>query len=417
MLALVFLLPLSSFGQSSYYGSYDPLVIKVAVIGPGDALYLWWGHIGLIIEDYESGRARFYDWGVFSFENENFVANFAVGRLIYSCAVSSPEWNLRNNINTNRDIALYTLNLPPESKEQIRQYAEWNILPENTDYDYHHFDDNCSTRLRDIIDMALNGQFRSHYENMPGRLSLREHVRRHTWFNPFFDWFLSFLMGKDIDAPVSVWEEMFLPSELGTRLEEFTYIDFYGNEQRLFESLEIKNLAENRHAVLDSPRAEWPRVLIFSCIIALALCVLTVFRSKESKAAHFIWALAQGSIGLFFGIAGTLLFFMSFFTNHDYTYRNITLLFINPLPLAAMPLGILYLRALSSMDHYKWENAIKTIWSLVFGFGIISILINIFLRQKNIMDLVLILPIAAVLSWLPDLLIHIRREYLWRWFN
>jgi hypothetical protein len=60
-------------------------------MGPGDELYFWWGHIALIIEDSVTSRSRFYDYGIFSFQNDNFFSNFAFGRLLYSCGSSSTE--------------------------------------------------------------------------------------------------------------------------------------------------------------------------------------------------------------------------------------------------------------------------------------------------------------------------------------
>jgi len=406
------------FGQNtdSDYDS-DPLVIKIAVIGPGDDLYFWWGHIGLIIENYEIGRARLYDWGVFSFENENFFYNFAFGRLIYTCEVTSPEWTINSYINNNRDITLYTLNLPAEAKERIREYAEFTIRPENKDYFYHHFDDNCATRVRDIIDMATDGQFRTKYENTPGRFTLREQVRRHTWFNPFFDWFLSFLMGQGIDTPTTVWEEMFLPSEVGLRIQEFSYLDPQGNELKLLQSMDVKNRSVGRPQVTDKPGISWPPELILSCVIAVIFGVILFLKSREKLAANYAWAIGQGVLGFFFGFAGTILFFMSFFTNHDYTYRNINVLFVNPLCFAAIPFGILYCIGLAKQDYYKWEICIKTVWSYVFCFGVLSVLLNFFLGQQNQATVALILPFSAVLSWLPDGLLYLRREYLWRWLN
>ena len=416
----LFLLPRPDlYSQAGDNGAgVDPLVIKIAVIGPGDDVYLWWGHIGLIIENYATGRARFYDWGVFSFDNENFYLNFAFGRLLYTCSVSSPEWNLEEFAYENRDAVVYTLNLSAKDKERIREYAEWTILPENKDYYYHHFDDNCATRVRDIIDMATNGQFSALYENTPGRLTLREHVRRHTWFNPFFDWFLSFLMGQGIDVPINVWTEMFLPSEIGLRVQEFTYRDSDGNNQKLLQSAEIKSRSVGRPAVLDVPRPLWPRTLVLSCIIAVFFGILLYLKTREKPAANFIWAIGQGVLGLFFGIAGTVLFFMTFFTNHDYTYRNINVLFVNPLLLAAVPLAVIYCKNLFTYNYHKPEIYIKTLWSCVLGLGVLGILINaLFLGQQNQADIALVLPFAAVLSWLPDCLGYIRREYLWRWLN
>ncbi|AEF81960.1 DUF4105 domain-containing protein [Leadbettera azotonutricia] len=397
----------------------DSLVIKFAVMGPGDELYFWWGHIGIIIEDYKTNRSRFYDWGVFSFENTNFYSNFAMGRLIYACAASSPSWNLQNYIENNRDITIYTLDLPADKKEQVREFAEWSILPENKDYFYHHFKDNCATRVRDIFDMATDGAFKARYGDAPGRYTLRQHVRRHTWFNPFFDWFLNFLMGRNIDQPMTIWEEMFLPAEIGAHAAEFSYTGSDGIERKFVSSVEKLNTAVGRPAVLDVPRLQWPRELVFGCVLALVLGVLLFFKNRENQVASIIWTGLQGALGLFFGISGLVLFFMTFFTNHDYTFHNLNVLYINPLLIAAVVFGVLCIKASDDLEKHKWNIAIKAVWSYVFVFGIVVLLLRLIpgLRQMNLVTLAMVLPFAAVLSFLPDLLVHIRREYLWRWLN
>lgn len=394
-------------------------MVKLAIMGPGDELYFWWGHIGIIIEDYGTNKSRFYDWGIFSFDNDNFYRNFAFGRLLYTCDATSPEWNYRSYISHDRDITLYTLDLSAEKKKEIQRFAEWNILPENKDYYYNQFWDNCATRVRDIVDTALDGQFREKYENTPGRFSLRQHIRRHTWFSPFYDWILNFWLGRVIDRPISVWDEMFLPSEIALRIQEYSYADPDGKEHQLVSSVETIFNSTDRPAVLDTPRRQWPRELVAGCAAALVFAMLLFFRSRDNSAAHIVWALSQGGVGLFFGAAGSALFFMMFFTNHDYTYYNNNILFVNPLLLGALPLGILYCCADSPQKKFKWEYIIKTLWSWVFFFGIVCMLMNIFpvLRQQNKVDLALIMPAAAVLSWFPDLLVYIRREYLWRWLN
>ncbi|MDR1862660.1 MAG: DUF4105 domain-containing protein [Treponema sp.] len=399
-------------------GEEDPLVLKLAVIGPGDELYFWWGHIGLIVEDSERGTARFYDWGVFSFENENFFVNFALGRLIYACMATPEEWNLGNYIATNRDITLYTLDLPASTKQEMRAFAEWNVLPENRDYFYHHFKDNCSTRIRDILDTALDGQFKALYGEAPGRYTLRQHVRRHTWFNPFFDWALNFWMGQDIDTPVTVWEEMFLPAEVGSRIAEFSYTGPDGRERKLVRAVETMNRASGRPPVLDAPRRQWPAELALGLVIALVMGAL-LFRARGGGAAQTAWALAQGALGLFFGVMGLILFFMTFFTNHDYTWHNSNVIFVNPLLLAALPLGIALVKTDYSDKKAKLELAIKILWSYVLVFGLLSFLLRLlpFFWQQNQVTLALVLPFAAVLSLLPELAGSMLREYFWRWIG
>ena len=178
-------------------------------------------------------------------------------------------------------------------------------------------------------------------------------------------------------------------------------------------------LSVNRPAVLDIPRLQWPRELILGCVLALFFVLLRLFRTRSISTAAYFWALGQGALGFFFGVAGTMLFFMMIFTDHDYTYWNINILFINPLLLVALPLGIRFCRAHSSQEQDKQEVLIKTLWSGCLGLALIGILINAFpfFRQQNQVDLALILPPLIALSWLPDLFIYTRREYLWRWFN
>ena len=403
MVGFLLLLPgFSLFGQSSSANARsaggsgrlgDNLTLKIAVIGPGDELYFWWGHIGLVVEDNSSGQGRFYDWGVFSFDNENFFVNFAFGRLLYTCAVSRADLNYNVYVRNNRDITLYTLDLPAERKEAVLRFAENNMRPENRDYAYHHFRDNCATRIRDIIDIALEGRFKAEFGEMPSRFTLRQHVRRHTWFNPFFDWILNFWMGQGIDRPITVWDDMFLPSEIAMRMKDFRYTGPDGKERPLVGSIEILNNSSNRPVVLDAPRLQWPRELAFSLFIS-ALVLLAFFLWHRRKGFRVFAGFFQVFLGLFFGIAGTLLCFMSFFTNHDYTYHNSNVIFVNPLLLAAIPLGIIFAFTKDVKKRFLTLLFSRALWTYVFLGGLITMIIKLTpaFYQQNQVDLALILP-------------------------
>jgi len=385
------------FGQNTTRHA-DTLTLKVAIIGPGDEVYLWFGHIGLVVEDRTTGQTRFFDWGVFSFDNDNFYVNFAYGRLIYSCMVSRADSNYNFFIRTNRDVTLYTLDLPPEKKEAILRFAENNMLPENRNYAYHHFRDNCATRIRDIIDMGLDGQFRAKYGESPGRFTYRQHVRRHTWAHPFFDWILNFWMGQDIDRPITEWDEMFLPSEIGMRLKDFHYIDGDGKDRALVSSVEVLNTSHGRPAVLDKPRLQWPRELMASCLFSglVSLCCLFL---RYRKAGRIFMGMLQGLLGLFFGVAGTLLFFMSFFTNHDYTYHNSNIFFVNPLFFATIPLGIIFAFTGDGKKRFVTARLLRVFWIYILLGGLLTMAIKLFpeFYQQNQVDQALILPIALAM--------------------
>jgi hypothetical protein len=391
-------------------GNY--LTIKVAVLGPGDELYIWWGHIGLIIEDALSGESRFYDWGVFDFEQDNFYVNFALGRLLYFCLVTPAEYNLSRITGENRDITIYTLDLPPETKTEVFLFAENNVLPENRDYWYHHFKDNCATRIRDIIDMATGGAFKERYGDAPGRFTLREQVRRHSWFSPFWDWSLSFWMGQDIDKPSTVWEEMFLPSEIGLRIEDFRYTDSRGVERNLVSSVEVYNTAHGRPGVLPDPGKPWPRELAISLVIVLLFLAFSLVEKKAQvpnmpnklNPGRVLSGLGQALLGLFFGATGFILFFMTFFTNHDYTYHNSNVIFVNPLLFAAVPLGLIYAFGKNAKKRFTAGVFLKALWSYVFLGGFLTMVIKLFpgFYQQNQPTQALVLPIALSLSFFPS---------------
>ncbi|MCL1931506.1 MAG: DUF4105 domain-containing protein [Treponema sp.] len=395
----------------------DDLTIKIAVMGPGDELYFWWGHIALVIDDARTGQSRFYDYGLFSFENDNFFYNFAFGRLWYSSGVSLAINNIAGYVATNRDVVLYTLNLSPEKREEVRHYAEQSILPENRDYLYHHFKHNCTNPILTALNIATNGQFKEQYINEPGRFTLRQHVRRHTWFSPFIDWALNCWMGQDIDTGITIWDEMFLPAEIGRRISEFEYTDERGFVHPLVIDTEVIYESRGRPPVLDSPRTQWPRELAFSLCVAAVLCCLFHLQKKRPACGQVALGVTHSLLGLVFGGVGLLLFFMSGFTSHDYTYHNANLFFVNPLLLIAFPLGIRYATSINYDKRLRAEFMLRLLWLLVVLGIFVSMLIKVSPRfwQDNLTDQMLVLPIALVLSLEPAGLKRMIERIFWRW--
>ena len=398
---------------SFLYTQGENLTLKIAVMGPGNELYFWWGHIALIIEDSNTGISRFYDYGLFSFDNEDFFLNFAFGRLLYSCGVSPTDRNLEGYINIGRSIVIYTLDLPPQARIKVRDFVAFNVLPENRDYYYHHFKDNCSTRIRDIIDIATDGQFIEQYGQAPGRFTLRQHVRRHTWFSFAMDWILNFWMGQVIDTPITVWEEMFLPSEVGKRIEEFWYTDGNGVRRKLVSSVETVFTVEDRPVVLDIPRKQWPIQLVFSLVLSAVFGFFFFLQSKKYRLGKILAGISMSLSGFIFGTAGLLLYFLNIFTNHDYTYQNYNMLFATPLLLSAVPLGICY--ALSKKQDSLLVPALLRIVWLLCAFGIfVSMAIKLLpaFYQRNLTDQMLMLPIAITFALQPVGLREVLRNYL-----
>jgi hypothetical protein len=392
----------------------ENLTLKIAVMGPGDELYFWWGHVALIIDDSDVERSRFFDYGIFSFDNENFFYNFAFGRLIYSCGVSSSKSNFAGYIYNNRDITIYTLDIPPEKRIEVSDFAQRNVLPENRDYYYHHFRDNCSTRIRDIIDLATDGQFYEQYGDKQGRYTLRQHVRRHTWFSPPVDWILNFWMGQVIDTPITVWEEMFLPSEVAKCIEDFWYIDSNGEMRKLVTSVETVYKSHGRPIVLDVPRKQWPRELFLSIVLSAIFYFFSLLQVKNYPAGRILAGSSMSLAGFIFGFSSLLLYFLNIFTNHDYTYQNYNMIFATPLLLAAIHFGICYATTKNADKLAFYNLALRIIWFLVVLGILVSMAIKLFppFYQKNLTDQMLFLPIALIFTFHPAGIKELKQKYL-----
>jgi hypothetical protein len=414
-LTMAFLM-LTMNGLSFAYmqGESETKILKISYFGPGTPLYSWWGHISIIIEDTAGDNNRIIDYGIFSFNKDNFFTNFAFGRLVYSCGSFPAEPVINDYIAQNRDVTIYTLNVSAEKKREIIERIEQDLLPENREYIYHHFRDNCSTRIRDIINVITEGQFYSRFAGETSRLTLREHIRRFTWFSPFFDWFLNFLLGRESDNAVTQWDVMFLPSEVAFFIQNFEYTTSGGNSIKLVNDTQKLYTVVDRSPVPNSPPMQWPLGLFVGLFMAGTLTSCMALDIRQIKPGKTAWLLLQGLLGCFSGLAGSLLYFMSFFTNHDYTYNNLNTLAANPLLLAALPAGIIALTA----DNYIKEAIavliIKIIWTLLILGGIASVLLSAVFYQQNQMTLALILPSAFVLSLFPCWLFRFARYFFWR---
>ncbi|MDR2730622.1 MAG: DUF4105 domain-containing protein [Treponema sp.] len=341
----------------------DNLLFKIAIYGPSDEIFIWWGHAALIVENTRWNFSRVFDWGVFSYPGDSFLKDFISERVRYK--VTEGRLDLDIYIEEDRDITIYTLDLDRQVKETILSYAENKVLPDNCYYDYHEFRDNCSTGVRDILNLGLGGQLKTATGNITGRFGIRQHVRRFTWFRPFSDWFLGILMGRNLDEKITVWDEMFLPVEIARNITDFTYIDDSGRERKLVSSARIFNASKNRPPVLNEPIPTWPFALMAGIIAAVLLLLLHAMRKKYPRPGRILWGLSQSLFGLFLGGAGCVLVFGLYFMNNDYIQRNINILFVNPLLLAAAPLGILSAlnKPFSSINP---EKCLRVIWTYVF---------------------------------------------------
>jgi hypothetical protein len=382
----------------------DYLTIKAALLGPGDELPFWWGHLGLIIQDDISGASNFYDYGVFSYSQQGFITNFALGRMWYTTNVSDVPRSIAWYKHLNRDVTLLTLNLSAEQKEECLKLVMRSLEPENINYLYNFFSDNCVTRVTDKIDAVLGGQFYAKAVSTPSPRTLRQTIRRFLPKHSVWDLLLNFWLGQGVDRPMTEREAMFLPEAALNFISDFVYIDADGNEQKLAGNIEIANRATDRPPPLAAPKSNIPSSLLAGIILAALFCLLRFYVLKHRPLlGRRLLGASYSILGLILGVTGSLLFFMEFFTNHDYTYENCNILFINPLLFLAVPFGLMYAFGKDEKKIARGKHVLQILMGYVFLTGLIAIIIKLSpaYYQDNWAQLALVLPVALSLSKAP----------------
>lgn len=319
----------------------EALKIVLVTTGPGSGisnLYSWWGHAALIVEKYdlkdkfnpELKDATSYDYGTFSIQEKDFAKNFIQGRLNFLVTSGSARWHQALYLDANRSLVFQELDFEPEVKWQIAKFLETNALRENSIYLYHHYNNNCATVLRDIIDVATNRQLSQVAKAIPSEMTIRDHARRSMKESYIADFVLNFLQSSVIDKEISVWEAMFLPAEIKDFIVEFKYTDSKGKPRNLVKSSVSKALPEAIPFVSKEKRTNaW----ILSLLAGLGFGFLGAFLlslGNRTKLFRIFGGLYFAIIYFLLFIIGFVLFYMMLFTNHDITFKNMNIIFINP---------------------------------------------------------------------------------------
>lgn len=191
------------------------------------------GHTALRVVDNESNSDLVFNWGLFdtSVGNVTFASNFLRGILNYQLGVSPPAWELGRYEREQRTVWQDRINLTNAQKATLYQRLAWNLREENIVYSYQYFFDNCTTRVRDYLNEALDGRLEEQNRALSPR-TFRDEVKDHYASVPFVSVSLDILMNGRIDRRMSHWEEMFLPLRLRQELTA-SQSDVLRNGQRV----------------------------------------------------------------------------------------------------------------------------------------------------------------------------------------
>jgi hypothetical protein len=384
-------------GEREPFPTFDvpgsELRVWLVTAAPGDAVWEHYGHNAIRVLNTETGRDVSYNWGIFDFDQTDFVPRFLQGRMLYMMAPYPTQAMIDGYAGADREVVLQELTLTPSQRLALRDFAERNALPENRDYTYHYFLDNCSTRVRDLLDLVLGGALRSRFEGAPSGTTYRDHTRRLTQVDPLIFTGLDLLLGTPADEAISVWDEMFLPMTLRDRIRDLAVTGENGEEQPLVLAEEVVAASSRPETPATPPR--WlPIYLLLGTALGAALAAGRTRRVRASAvlrrsvtAIGIVWS-AGG------GLVGTLLVLL-LLTDHTFAHWNENLFLFNP-PM----LGTALLLPLSSAGG-PWSTRARAWAVLTAGIALAGLVWQLAPASdhRNAIFLVLALPAHVGLAY------------------
>jgi len=215
-----FILVLCLFVTGSVSAQFsEDVQISVLTCGEGSELFESFGHTAIRICDTAQGIDIVFNYGIFDFSTSFFYLKFAQGQLSYMLAASSFEGFMNEYSYYGREVYEQILDFSPQEKQTFCELITENYKPENRYYQYDFFNDNCATRVRDIVAKSLKDRSFPQSVNTVTEHSFRE------LFLPYTHNFLWWRLGIDIalgsvaDRKASIWDCMYLPNDLMKQLD------------------------------------------------------------------------------------------------------------------------------------------------------------------------------------------------------
>lgn len=362
VVSFIILIFLSIPGFSHAFNLSDEAEISVLTCGPSNLIHAIYGHTAIRVKDPKRLTDVVFNYGVFSFSQPNFVYRFAKGKTDYMLAPERYTDFYQQYKRNGRSIQEQVLNLNEEEKQQLFDFLIWNAKPENREYRYNFFFDNCATRVRDVVEQEVNGEV-IFPEDDGVDLTFREHVNEYQKIMPWINFGIHLTLGSPADKKASAYQEMFLPDFL---MKHFAHAQIITNGVR-------RPLVKETRVIY---QAEAPKGAGFSLLgpipvlsVLLLVVVWISFRQYKTKNVRSYWL--DYFLLFITGFIGIVLLWFVTYSEHPAMHPNYNLWW-------AVPANFLFLFLWMIK---KWRQVLTWYWKALSVWLILFFLFNLFIPQ------------------------------------
>ena len=306
----------------------DSVRVSLVTFYPGSEPHNIWGHSEIRVQ--QGPVDLYFNYGVFDFQAPAFMWRFMLGETDYMC-MPVPRAYATLGMEGRRMVE-QELNLPQDRAIAVRNFLWYNAQPENRTYRYKFLSDNCSTRPRDIIEMAAGEGLQ--YPAMGDTAVTYRDILAHYCRNYAWEKFgIDLVLGWDVDTVLDQRATMFIPMILMDAVADAT-IRTDSLNVPLVKATTVPVDASTAGKV--KPPTPW---YISPMAVAMLVLLLTLLVSGRDLRRRDVSRWFDTMLFTTAGLAGCLLFFLIFFSTHEATSPNINIAWLHPLllMLAVLP--------------------------------------------------------------------------------
>ena len=309
--------------------------VELLTMGPGESLYARFGHSALRVRS-DDGRDLVYNFGYTRFDDPYLIWRFLRGTTVFWVQTASYQRTLIDYASDDRSMFRQSLYLTPAEHAELARLLRWNAKPENREYRYHHFRDNCATRPRDLIDRVSGGVVREQLAGRPSGLRLRLLVHQGLVGQLPLLVLCDLLLGRSLDRTLSTWEAAFLPRILMEALPTVRRVD----GSPLAGPPRPEYLRREPSPLDGDPRAGDHLLRVLALVVLVLSASIAVLARRAPRVTGALLSL----LALPLGLAGLLVWGVAAVTSVPELRFNENLLLLWPTDLVLTWVGLRWLR-------------------------------------------------------------------------
>lgn len=314
-----------------YAQAPDSIRASLITCSPGKQIYQLYGHTALRMENFTQGQDLVFNYGVFSFEQPHFVWRFVRGECDYMVMPIPWEYFPLEYMERGSAIHAQELDLTPAEANKLWALLIDNCRPEHREYRYNFLFNNCTSRVRDMLEQAVDGKIA--YPQLEEKKTYRQIIHEYATPGSLEAEAQDLLLGAKIDTILSDRATMFAPEYLKWFVASARVYATDGSLRPLMKG--EATLLQARHIATPQPR--WQQILhkpVWPAWGFAAICLLLLL--LERRIGHMMWLLDIPLL-LLQGLAGCLILFLGLCSLHPGVDANWQLWPFSPLALLALP--------------------------------------------------------------------------------